>query len=91
MNLSTDQIRTLCTSEVFDRAQSYREDDRIDRIDRFGDTVQAAVHGSQPEPYEVKITPENGSNGDTPADIDATCSCPYDWDGYCKHVTSSTA
>lgn len=82
LTLSTEQIRGLCTSEVFDRAVNYREDDHIVRIDRFGDTVTAAVQGSQPEPYDVEIEPE-GSGSDA---ITATCTCPYDWGGYCKHI-----
>lgn len=82
MNLSTEQIRDLCTSEVFERAHNYRDEERIDRIDRFGETVSAAVQGSQPEPYEVEI--ERG--GDEPENVDASCTCPSDWGGYCKHI-----
>jgi len=82
MNLSTEQIRDLCTSEVFDRARNYRDENRIERIDRFDETVSAAVQGSQPEPYEVEIE----INSDEPENVDASCTCPYDWGGYCKHI-----
>ncbi|MEF8821835.1 MAG: SWIM zinc finger family protein [Halovenus sp.] len=84
MPLSADQIRDLCTSEVFDRAVTYRDEDRIQRIDRFDQTVTAAVQGSQPDPYEVEI--EFGDDRAEPTEIDATCTCPYDWGGYCKHI-----
>ena len=84
MNLTTERIRDLCTSEVFDRAVTYREGGHIERIDRFDETIDAAVQGSQPEPYDVKI--DITWNGDEPDTIDATCTCPYDWGGYCKHI-----
>lgn len=84
MNPSTEQIRGLCTSEVFDRAVTYRKENRIERIGRFDETVSAAVQGSQPDPYEVDIDVE--SDGDEAGDIDASCTCPYDRGGYCKHI-----
>jgi hypothetical protein len=84
MNLSTEQIRDLCTSDVFDRAVSYREEGRIGRIDRFGEIVSAAVQGSQPDPYDVEIEVRD-VEADAPT-IDATCTCPYDWGGCCKHI-----
>ncbi|MEF8813585.1 MAG: SWIM zinc finger family protein [Halovenus sp.] len=84
MNLSTEQIRDLCTSEVFDRAVNYRDEGRLEHIDRFDETVRAAVQGSQPSPYEVEIDFESG--GVDAEHIDASCTCPYDWGGYCKHI-----
>jgi len=84
MNLSTEQIRDLGTSEVFDRARNYRDEERIERIDRFDETVSATVQGSQPEPYAVEIQFVDGAV--EPETVDATCTCPYDWGGYCKHI-----
>jgi len=84
MNLTTEQIRDLCTSEVFDRARNYRDEERIERIDRFDETVSAAVQGSQPDPYEVEIQLVDGTA--EPETVDASCTCPYDWGGYCKHI-----
>jgi len=84
MALSTERIRDLCTSEVFDRARNYRDEERIDRIDRFDETMSAAVQGSQPEPYEVEIQFVDGAV--EPETVDASCTCPYDWGGYCKHI-----
>lgn len=46
INLSTEQIRDLCTNEVFDRARNYRDEERTDRFD---ETVSAAVQGSRAE------------------------------------------
>jgi hypothetical protein len=90
MTLSPDQIRDLCTSKVFDRAVTYRDEDRIGRLERFGGTVGAEVQGSQPDPYEIEIeglTDSERVEDDTSV-LDASCTCPYDWGGYCKHIVA---
>ena len=69
---------------MFDRARNYCDENRIERIDRFEQTVSAAVQGSRPEPYEVEIQFVDGTV--EPENVDATCTCPYDWGGYCKHI-----
>jgi len=84
MTLSLEQIRDLCTSEVYDRAVTYRKEDRIEHLDRFEETINAGVQGSQPNPYEVEIEINRGD--DKYEVITATCTCPYDWGGYCKHI-----
>jgi uncharacterized Zn finger protein len=43
----------------------------------------AEVQGSQHEPYHVRLSVEAGALGE------AECSCPYDWDGICKHVVAT--
>ena len=39
--------------------------------------------GSQFAPYGVRV------DFDEAGIIDATCSCPYDWDGLCKHIVAA--
>jgi uncharacterized Zn finger protein len=48
-----------------------------------GNQLLAAVQGSEYLPYRVCITLEPG------ALAQATCSCPYDWGGYCKHTVAA--
>lgn len=84
LRFSTASIRDLCTSDVFDRAVRYRDEGRVEHIDRFDETVSAAVQGSQSEPYEIEIIVD--APADDPRDTEATCTCPYDWGGYCKHI-----
>ena len=80
MNIDEKTIRKLCTDPVFDRGQNYRNEGRIQRIERFDEVVTATVHGSSL--YDVTV--ELG--GDT---IDARCTCPYDGAGECKHVVAT--
>ena len=85
MDLSTDDLRNLCTSDVFDRAVTYHEEGRVGKVDRFGTTVTADVQGSQPSPYSVEITFED-VGGAAVETVGASCTCPYDWGGHCKHI-----
>lgn len=48
-----------------------------------GDTLTAAVEGSQYEPYQVSIRFAGKEI------VDANCTCPYDWGGWCKHIVAT--
>jgi uncharacterized Zn finger protein len=50
---------------------------------RRGQQLQAEVEGSQYEPYRVQITCDAGGV------TQASCSCPYDWGGWCKHIVAT--
>lgn len=84
--LSPERIREFCSQEVFDRAMNYRDEGRIERLDRYGGVVTAAVQGSQPDPYTVDIWFETLDMGMGDIAIYGTCTCPYDWEEYCKHI-----
>ncbi len=57
------------------RARGYIQ--RVQGPVRSGKTLTAQVRGTYL--YEVEIDVE-------PTSINARCSCPYDWGGYCKHI-----
>jgi uncharacterized Zn finger protein len=44
---------------------------------RQGHTLRAQVRGTSLYQVEIDVT----ANG-----INAVCSCPYTWGGYCKHI-----
>lgn len=79
MNIDEGAIRSQCTDAVFERGQNYRDEGRIQRIERFDDVVTAAVRGSNLYDVTIKL----GENT-----IDAWCTCPYVGAGECKHVVS---
>jgi len=79
MDVDEKMIRNRSTDAVFDRGQNYRNEGKIQRIDRFGDLVTAAVSGSKL--YDVTV--ELGGKS-----IDTRCTCPYDGGGDCKHVVA---
>lgn len=79
MNINERIIRSLCTDAVFERGQKYRDEERIQRIERFDDVVTAEVQGS--DLYDVVVELDENS-------IDAGCTCPYRESGECKHVVA---
>lgn len=82
MTINADQITGYCTDAVFDRGVNYHEDGHVVRLDRYGATISAAVQGSQATPYTVEI--------ELPTDdLRASCTCPYDRGGYCKHIVAT--
>lgn len=64
---------------MFEPGQKYRNEERIQRIERFDDVVTAVVQGSS----RYDVTVERGEQA-----IDARCTCPYDGAGECKHVVA---
>ena len=46
-----------------------------------GNRLFSDVLGSEWEPYNVGVTFEE-------RDFRASCTCPYDWEGYCKHIVA---
>jgi len=79
VNVDEEIILDRSTDGVFERGQTYRNDGRIRRLDRFDDLVTAAVRGSTL--YDVTV--EFGGQS-----IDTQCTCPYDGGGDCKHVVA---
>jgi len=75
-------IRSLASAESFERGESYYHRGAVLNMSKRGHTLLAQVEGSSYEPYEVSV--ELGEEGM----IEAGCTCPYDWGGYCKHIVA---
>ncbi|MCL4301695.1 MAG: SWIM zinc finger family protein [Anaerolineae bacterium] len=82
MPITEAQIRSLASAESFSRGRDYYESGAVVDLQQRGDTLLAQVEGSSYEPYEVTIELENGEL------VDAECTCPYDWGGFCKHIVA---
>jgi uncharacterized Zn finger protein len=76
-------IREHASSETLQRGREYYNAGTVSRLTRRGNVVTAEVEGSDVEPYLVTATlpPRNEGN--------ATCTCPYDWGGWCKHIVAT--
>ncbi|MDR5673170.1 SWIM zinc finger family protein [Halalkaliarchaeum sp. AArc-GB] len=79
MDLNNAKIRETCADAVFERGRDYRDEGHIQRIERFGDVVTAAVRGTSL--YDVTVDLGEST-------IDARCTCPYEGAGECKHVVA---
>ena len=79
IKLDINRIRKFCTESSFERGERYFEEGRVEITDATPSSVVATVKGTENYRVEMQID-------DT---IRASCSCPYDWGGYCKHIVAT--
>ena len=79
INIDKQTPQTRSTDAVFKRGKNYRDEGRVQHLDRFDDLVTASVAGSKL--YDVTV--DFGGNS-----IDTQCTCPYDGGGDCKHIVA---
>jgi uncharacterized Zn finger protein len=77
------EIRRHAGSEIFDRGRDYYDGGMVQQLLLRGDTLTAEVEGSQYEPYQVSVHFTGNEI------VDANCTCPYDWGGWCKHIVAA--
>ena len=75
-------IRAKATEKSYDRGVDYHDSGMVERATLRGSQLFAEVQGSKWDPYQVDITFTDG-------DFTASCTCPYDWEGYCKHIVAT--
>lgn len=76
-------IRALTEPAVLERGRAYCHDGAVSELVARGDTISAAVAGSDVEPYRVTVRLDRGRIAAT------ACTCPYEWGGACKHVVAT--
>ena len=81
-SLTEATIRNLTTAQSFSRGQAYLRGGAVLEIKQRDDLLLAEVEGSEYEPYQVRVRLDAGGI------VDADCTCPYDWGGYCKHIVA---
>jgi uncharacterized Zn finger protein len=80
--LDEKSIRAVATAEVFARGKTYWKSGAVSGLKRRGDILSAEVEGSEDEPYIVTVELARGRA------LGMSCTCPYEWDGVCKHVVA---
>ena len=76
-------VRAGANDQSFQRGSSYQRSSAVHDLVRRGNLLTARVQGSEYAPYEIAV-----SLLDDGSIADATCTCPYDWGGYCKHIVA---
>ncbi|RZK51018.1 MAG: hypothetical protein EOO59_15615, partial [Hymenobacter sp.] len=74
--LTREYLESLATDTSFSRGQAYFRSESVGKIAREGDKFTAKVHGTYP--YKVQLTLKSRK-------VSFKCSCPYDFEGICKH------
>lgn len=72
-------IRTLATDNSYYRGEQYLKTGRVRNLVIDDHTYRAHVHGTHR--YVVEIWGDGEQ-------LQCSCSCPYDWDGICKHIVA---
>jgi uncharacterized Zn finger protein len=75
-------IRRLATPPSFDRGQQYLAQGAVLEAELRDGILMAAVEGSSYEPYRVIVKLDEGGI------VEASCTCPYDLGGCCKHIVA---
>lgn len=79
-NITEASIRRNATAKSFERGQQYYRAGAVVNLVRRDNIIQALVEGSEYEPYRVSLVVDAGGIRQ------ASCSCPYDYEGWCKHL-----
>ena len=79
MTAHFDAFEEEMTSRSLERAYDYVDEGRVDDLEEVSAGLfHAEIHGS--ELYDVDIRLRGNDI------VFASCTCPYDYDGYCKHI-----
>ncbi len=81
--LSEAHIQRYSSPESFRRGRDYYRQGAVASLTLRGQELRAEVAGSQFAPYGVRVV------FDEAGIIHATCSCPYEWGGPCKHIVAA--
>lgn len=77
MAITQNWLKNNANDSSYSRGRGYIA--AVRKLKKDGNTYTAKVDGS--ETYEVEII-------DAPSGIEADCTCPYDYDGICKHIVA---
>lgn len=78
-DITTGIIKGVCTEKSYERGIQYYKHDSVLSVRMRDNVIRADVEGT--DLYAVTIDLDSGG-------MRCRCTCPYDWDGYCKHIVS---
>jgi uncharacterized Zn finger protein len=81
--ISEATIQHHATDQSFSRGEDYYEQGAVIDLVQRGNTISAEVEGSEVTPYHVSLQFDSGGITAT------TCTCPYDYAGWCKHIVAT--
>lgn len=80
-NKMTENIlKSLSSPESFTRGHDLYQSDAVFDSFRQGDILTGKCEGSSAPFYQLRVQLDEGGIQE------ASCPCPYDWGGYCKHI-----
>ena len=79
----TARLGDYATRQSIQRGWGYFQEGAVETLVRRGNELEADVQGSALRPYRVWI-----AFGEQDA-VRASCTCPYDYGGWCKHIVAT--
>ncbi len=76
-------IRHNSNASSYSRGEEYYRRGAITDLKKRGNLIQAEVEGGEITPYKISIRFDAGGI------TSASCTCPYDYDGWCKHIVAT--
>jgi uncharacterized Zn finger protein len=81
-NLSETDLRYHTTDKSFKRGEDYYRSGAVTDICQRGNCLCGEVEGNEVAPYQITIQFDAGGISE------AKCTCPYDYEGWCKHIVA---
>ena len=81
--LTLSTIKRYATDKSFARGQSYWNSGAVVSLTQRQNVLQSEVEGNDPVPYRITIDFDGGGI------TSAHCSCPYSFEGWCKHIVAT--
>jgi uncharacterized Zn finger protein len=79
-NLSETDLRYHTTDKSFKRGEDYYRRGAVTDLCQRGNCLCGEVAGTEDVPYQITIQFDAGGVSE------AKCTCPYDYEGWCKHI-----
>lgn len=82
VKLTENIIRSLASAQSFEKGRDYYRSGAIYNTARQGNLLLGECEGSTAPSYHLQAELDAGGV------LSASCTCPYDWGGYCKHIVA---
>ena len=82
MKISESALKSLSSPESFTRGYALYQSGAVFDSFRQGDILTGKCEGSSAPFYHLRVQLDEGGIRE------ASCNCPYDWGGYCKHIVA---
>ncbi|BAZ32224.1 zinc finger SWIM domain-containing protein [Cylindrospermum sp. NIES-4074] len=82
-NISEFTIRRHTNTKSFQRGEAYYTGGAVLNVIQRGNLLQAEVNGAEAKPYRVCLNLDNDGLAS------GSCTCAYDFEGWCKHIVAT--
>jgi uncharacterized Zn finger protein len=81
-HLSLSHIQRHATAPSFERGERLYQAGAVISLSQRGTSLQALVEGSNVHPYQINAIVDTGGI------TQLHCNCPYNFEGWCKHIVA---